>query len=74
MFDNKNLLYKLKIANNVLINYYGNNTSITKKNTLFILDWDVKNCAQYHVDKYVVKMILETASYLVLSKKRINFT
>ena len=41
---------------------------------IFILDWDVKKCAQYHVDKYVVKMILETASYLVLSKKRINFT
>jgi hypothetical protein len=28
------------------------------------LDWDVKKCAQYHVDKHVVKMILETAQLL----------
>lgn len=31
---------------------------------IFILDWDVKRCAQYHVDKHVVKMILETAQLL----------
>lgn len=31
---------------------------------IFILDWDVKKCAQYHVDKHVVKMILETAQLL----------
>jgi hypothetical protein len=28
------------------------------------LDKDVKKCAQYHVDKHVVKMILETAQLL----------
>ena len=31
---------------------------------IFILDWDVKKCAQYHNDKHVVKMILETAQLL----------
>lgn len=31
---------------------------------IFILDWNVKKCAQYHVDKHVVKMILETAQLL----------
>lgn len=31
---------------------------------IFILDWDVKRCAQYHNDKHVVKMILETAQLL----------
>lgn len=31
---------------------------------IFILDKDVKKCAQYHCDKHVVKMILETAQLL----------
>lgn len=31
---------------------------------IFILDWDVKKCAQYHNDKHVVKMILESAQLL----------
>ena len=31
---------------------------------IFVLDWDVKKCAQYHNDKHVVKMILETAQLL----------
>jgi hypothetical protein len=31
---------------------------------IFILDWDVEKCAQYHNDKHVVKMILETAQLL----------
>jgi len=31
---------------------------------IFILDWDVKKNAKYHVDKHVVKMILETAQLL----------
>ena len=31
---------------------------------IFILDWDVKKCAKYHVDKHVVKMVLETAQLL----------
>jgi hypothetical protein len=31
---------------------------------IFILDYDVKKCAQYHVDKHVVKMILEVSQLL----------
>lgn len=31
---------------------------------IFFLDWDLKKCAQYHCDKHVVKMILETAQLL----------
>lgn len=31
---------------------------------IFFLDYDVKKCAEYHVDKHVVKMILETAQLL----------
>ena len=31
---------------------------------IFFLDSDIKKCAQYHCDKHVVKMILETAQLL----------
>lgn len=31
---------------------------------IFFLDFDVKKCAQYHVDKHVVKMILEETQIL----------
>ena len=31
---------------------------------IFILDRDPKVCAQYHCDKHVVKMILETAQMI----------
>ena len=31
---------------------------------IFFLDWDLKKCAEYHCDKHVVKMILETAQLL----------
>ena len=31
---------------------------------VFFLDWDVEKNAQYHCDKHVVKMILETAQLL----------
>ena len=31
---------------------------------IFFLDYDVEKCAQYHVDKHVVKMILESAQML----------
>lgn len=31
---------------------------------IFILDWDIRKCAQYHNDKHVVKMILESAQLL----------
>lgn len=31
---------------------------------IFFLDFDTKKCAQYHCDKHVIKMILETAQLL----------
>ena len=31
---------------------------------IFVLDWDVEKCAKEHVDKHVVKMILESAQLL----------
>ena len=31
---------------------------------IFILDKDIKKCAEYHCDKHVVKMILESAQIL----------
>ena len=31
---------------------------------IFFLDWDPELCAQYHVDKHVVKMILESCQLL----------
>ncbi len=31
---------------------------------IFFLDYDTSNCAKYHCDKHVVKMILETAQLL----------
>ena len=31
---------------------------------IFFLDYDPKKCAQYHLDKHVVKMIVETAQML----------
>lgn len=31
---------------------------------IFILDYDIKKCAQYHVDKHVVKMCIEYAQLL----------
>ncbi|WP_394251073.1 pyrimidine dimer DNA glycosylase/endonuclease V [Vibrio profundi] len=38
---------------------------------IFILDSDIKKCAQYHCDQHVVKMILESVQMLctVLNKK-----
>lgn len=41
---------------------------------IFILDKDPKTCAQYHCDKHVVKMILESAQMLctVLSNKGVD--
>lgn len=38
---------------------------------IFILDTDVKRCAQYHVDKHIVKMILETTQ--LLNNARIKY-
>jgi hypothetical protein len=31
---------------------------------IFVLDLDPKKCAEYHVDKHVVKMVLETSQVL----------
>lgn len=31
---------------------------------IFWLSWNIKECAQYHFDKHVIKMILETAQLL----------
>jgi deoxyribose-phosphate aldolase len=31
---------------------------------IFILDTDIKKCAEYHLDKHCVKMILETTQLL----------
>lgn len=31
---------------------------------IFVLDYDVNKCAQYHLDKHCVKMILETTQLL----------
>ena len=31
---------------------------------IFILDTDIKKCAEYHVDKHTVKMVLETTQLL----------
>ncbi len=38
--------------------------NIPCKMNIFFLDLDVKKCAEYHLDKHVVKMILETAQLL----------
>lgn len=31
---------------------------------IFVLDYDIKKCAEYHCDKHIVKMVLETAQLL----------
>jgi len=31
---------------------------------IFVLDYDIKKCAEYHCDKHIVKMITETAQML----------
>lgn len=44
--------------------FYLRNSLYLCRMNIFILDSNVKNCAQYHCDKHVVKMILETAQLL----------
>jgi len=41
---------------------------------IFILDADIKKCAEYHCDQHVIKMILESVQILctVLYKKGIS--
>lgn len=39
---------------------------------IFFLDFDTKKCAEYHCDKHVVKMILETAQLLCGSHHMVN--
>ena len=41
---------------------------------IFYLDKDVKKCAQMHVDKHCVKMILETAQLLSTAHRVLNGT
>lgn len=40
---------------------------------IFILDKDIKKCAQYHCDQHVVKMILESAQLLCTSLRKKGF-
>jgi hypothetical protein len=42
---------------------------------IFVLDTDVRKCAEYHVDKHCVKMILETTQLLnnVVAKYNSNY-
>ena len=39
---------------------------------IFVLDTDVEKCAQYHVDKHVVKMILESAQMLSTANRSVG--
>ena len=39
---------------------------------IFVLDYDIDKCAQYHCDKHIVKMITETAQILCSAYYYIN--
>ena len=41
---------------------------------IFILDEDIKTCAQYHCDQHVVKMILESVQILCTALNKKGFT
>ena len=41
---------------------------------IFILDEDIKTCAQYHCDQDVVKMILESVQILCTALNKKGFT
>ena len=41
---------------------------------IFILDTDIKTCAQYHCDQHVVKMILESVQMLCTALNKKGFT
>ena len=41
---------------------------------IFVLDTDIKKCAQYHCDKHVVKMILESVQMLCTALNKKGFT
>jgi hypothetical protein len=36
---------------------------------IFLLDWDVRKCAQYHVNRHSTKMCVEYAQLLYWSKE-----
>lgn len=40
---------------------------------IFILDKNIKKCAQYHCDQHVIKMILESAQMLCTSLRKKGF-
>ena len=39
---------------------------------IFILDWDLEKCAQYYVNKHLVKMILEHAQMLSTVNRKLG--
>lgn len=39
---------------------------------IFVLDYDIKKCAQYHNDKHVIKMILESAQMLSTANRSVG--
>ena len=41
---------------------------------IFVLDNDIKKCAQYHCDQHVVKMILESVQMLCTALNKKGFT
>ena len=41
---------------------------------IFVLDTDIKKCAQYHCDKHVTKMILESVQMLCTALNKKGFT
>lgn len=41
---------------------------------IFILDTDIKTCAEYHCDQHVVKMILESVQMLCTALNKKGFT
>lgn len=41
---------------------------------IFVLDTDIKKCAQYHCDQHVVKMILESVQMLCTALNKKGFT
>lgn len=40
---------------------------------IFVLDSDVRTCAQYHCDQHVVKMILESAQLLCTALSKLGY-
>jgi len=41
---------------------------------IFVLDYDIEKCAEYHCDQHVVKMILESVQLLCTALNKKDFT